>query len=193
MEKYEEPIRKIQEGALNLNKLNENIKRAIIEWDQETVWNIATILNNLRNTYNLGCKAGLNCNCTPKSACLVLPEPGEKIILNSDQRFDEQVKHDGYLCYSLGMNGKVNVWIHYPPIKDIENSIPKIINTNEVKDIKNLTPIIIDTKDIININEELIAGHLITFLNKMLEYKTIGKPTVLYGLNNIIYNLGLNE
>jgi len=193
MGKYEEPIVKIQKAARNLKDLNDSLIIATKDWEKEIVYNIGSILLELKKSFNLGWVAGINYNSTPYSACLVLPKSENEIILGENNGFDLQLKHDGYLCYSLGINGHVNVWIQYPSIKYVEFSIPTIIDADDLKDKMIPKPIIIDTISLKDINEELIAGHVIIFLDKMQEYKTKGEPTILYGLNNIIYKIALNE
>ncbi len=173
MEKYEPLFKEIVKNAWQLKNLNEKLIKTKDKWCEVDILSIESELLNFHQAFNLGWKVGINYQSDPESVCLVLPEPGEKIELNEKHGFIEPVKHSGYLCYSLAMNGLINVWIHYPEVKDTDAPIPKILETRNPSEF----------------SSELIANQVIVFLKEIHGYKIKRNTKLLIGLNKVIYNL----
>jgi len=87
------------------------------------------------------------------------------ISTSSMTAFDTKIRKGGYLAYAQSYNGLIHVFVGYPVIEEITGQTEaKLIATLEPQDI----------------TEELIATHVIQFLDMLGEWEGLDKPLIGY-------------
>lgn len=143
-------VAKYKEEMLAVNKRR-------TEWQERVKPMIVKILEDFVKKNELPCEVGVNTGLSNMEVIYLAFQSEDSGITNSfnDQRFS---KSGGGLMYAQQANGKVNSFIIFP---FIENNIKG--TENDTKEI--------DACHLHEIDEEMIKGDLITFLQELLDWE----------------------